>query len=105
VGEAEKRIFPYPIITLARAWKTLRDQTGIKDVRIHDLRVAFGSYGASAGVPLKTLASMMGHSTLRMLEKHYVGVSESDSVLASNTIQKSFETTLIAGDKSHEKQN
>jgi len=98
VGSTAKNVFPYSLITLNRAWKSLRDQTGIDDIRIHDLRVTFASYGASAGIPPKTLATLMGHSSLKMIEKHYVGVSEADTILATSSIQKLFLTTKIEED-------
>lgn len=91
----EDRIFPYSVTSLDRAWRDLKDISKIKNIRIHDLRVTCASYSANAGIPIKTLALIMGHSTTRMLEKHYIGVSESDIMRASKVIEKSFETVVI----------
>ncbi len=83
----------YPVITLSRAWDGLRDKTGIKDIRIHDLRATCATYAASAGVPPKTLAALMGWSSLKMLEKYYVGVVESDTVQATVKIENAYQTS------------
>lgn len=43
------------------AWKRILARSGIKNLRIHDLRRTFGSWQAAAGVPLHTIGKSMGH--------------------------------------------
>jgi len=87
---ARENIFPYSVSTIDRAWIALKHISRIDDIRIQDLRVTCASYSANAGVPIKTLAAIMGHSTTRMLEKHYVGLSESEIMRASKVIEDSL---------------
>lgn len=45
-------------------------QAGIPDFRWHDLRHTFASRLAMAGVPLRTLAELLGHKTLAMVMRY-----------------------------------
>ena len=47
---------------LSRIWGKIRQEIGIPDVRIHDLRHTFGSVGASAGLGLPIVGALLGHS-------------------------------------------
>jgi len=46
------------------------DLAGIPDFRWHDLRHTFASRLAMAGVPLRTLAELLGHKTLAMVMRY-----------------------------------
>lgn len=94
VKSSEDRLFDYSVSALNSSWSKLKRLSGISDVRIQDLRVTCASYAANEGIPIKTLASIMGHSTTRMLEKHYVGVADSEIMRASSIIDKSFNKIL-----------
>jgi integrase len=48
-------------VGLHRVWDRVRKQAGIEDVRIHDLRHSFASFGASAGMGLPLLGALLGH--------------------------------------------
>ncbi len=50
------------LVNLKDPWYRLRKQAGIDDVRIHDLRHTFASFGAGAGLSLPLLGKMLGHS-------------------------------------------
>jgi len=43
------------------AWKRILARSGLKNLRIHDLRRTFGSWQAAAGVSLHTIGKSMGH--------------------------------------------
>ena len=50
-----------PISRSMQLWNTLRKRAGIKDVRLHDLRHNVASHAVLNGVPLSTVARLLGH--------------------------------------------
>lgn len=58
-------------------------RAGVREIRFHDLRHAFGTRCAAAGVPLRTLQARMGHADIKttMVYTHYAtGANEADLV-------------------------
>lgn len=53
----------------ARVMQVFKD-CGIRDAKFHSLRYSFVTQAASAGVPLAVIASIVGHSAVKMTE-HY----------------------------------
>ena len=47
-------------------WHLVRKRIGIKDVRLHDLRHNFASWAVMQGVPLPTVARLLGHRQVSM---------------------------------------
>lgn len=47
---------------LNRPWAWLKKETGLQDLRVHDLRHSFASVLISGGVPLETIGKLLGHS-------------------------------------------
>lgn len=47
---------------LNRPWAWLRAETGLHDLRVHDLRHSFASVLISGGVALETIGKLLGHS-------------------------------------------
>ncbi|MCB1033558.1 MAG: site-specific integrase [Acidobacteria bacterium] len=43
-------------------WRRIRKAAGIEDVRLHDLRHTYASFGAAAGLSLPVIGSLLGHS-------------------------------------------
>jgi integrase len=60
---------------LERAWRTLRDATGLHDVRIHDLRHSAASDAIMAGVPLALVGAMLGHKN-EQTTRRYAHISD-----------------------------
>ncbi|MCY4609784.1 MAG: tyrosine-type recombinase/integrase [bacterium] len=50
-----------PVSRSMKLWFTLRRRAGIEDVRLHDLRHNFASQAVLNGVPLPTVARLLGH--------------------------------------------
>ena len=50
------------LVNLEKPWLRLRDQAGLADVRLHDLRHSFASAGAVNGLSLQTLGALLGHT-------------------------------------------
>lgn len=53
-----------------RSFASALKAAGIADFRFHDLRHTCASWLVSAGVPLPEVASLLGHSTVRMAERY-----------------------------------
>jgi len=63
-------VFPSPrrqghLICPKSAWKRLRERSGLKDLRIHDLRRTLGSYMAIQGTSPTIIAKALGHRSLQ----------------------------------------
>jgi integrase len=60
-----KFIFPTskgtPLPDLNRPWRWMCDHTGLKGLRIHDLRHSFASVLVSSGETLETIGKLLGH--------------------------------------------
>ena len=58
-------------------WYRARREAGIEDVRLHDLRHTVASQAVAQGVPLPTVARMLGHTQLTMTLRYaHVGDRE-----------------------------
>ena len=58
-------------------WRRARREAGIEDVRLHDLRHTVASQAVARGVPLPTVARMLGHSQPTMTLRYaHVGDRE-----------------------------
>ncbi len=51
-----------PFVTIKRAWHTAREQAGLRDLRIHDLRHSAASFMTNGGVDLFTIGRILGHA-------------------------------------------
>ncbi|WBQ11229.1 site-specific integrase [Hyphomonadaceae bacterium ML37] len=48
---------------LMKIWLDIRRTAGLHDVRLHDLRHSFASFGASSGLGLPIIGKILGHAT------------------------------------------
>ena len=55
-----------PISASSSLWLTLRKRACLDDVRLHDLRHTFASHAVMQGVPLPTVARLLGHRQVSM---------------------------------------
>lgn len=53
------------IVNPTKPLSRICNRAGINDLRLHDVRRSAGSFLAAAGVPLLTIAQLLGHSDLR----------------------------------------
>lgn len=63
---------------LERFWEKLRDEAGLQDVRLHDLRHTYASLALQAGETVLTISRLLGHSKPETTLK-YIHLAE-DSV-------------------------
>ena len=57
-------------IDFRKPWEKALLKAGIEDFRWHDLRHSCASYLAMNGVPLRTIAEILGHKTLQMVHRY-----------------------------------
>lgn len=59
-----------PLQEVRRTWKSVCENAGISEVRIHDLRHTFASLVASAGQSLLIVGELLGHSTAQTTKRY-----------------------------------
>lgn len=66
-------------------WHLVRRRAGIEDVRLHDLRHTLASHAVMQGVPLPTVAKLLGHRQISMTLR-YAHVADRDVEAAAERI-------------------
>ena len=61
-GENAGREGEKPRADLKRPWAAVRRHAGLEDVRVHDLRHNFASFGAGGGMGLPIIGKLLGHA-------------------------------------------
>lgn len=56
--------------SLKSQWRRIRREAGLEDVRIHDLRHTYASFGVNLGLPLPMIGKVLGHSNTAMTERY-----------------------------------
>jgi integrase len=51
-----------PLVNLRKPWYRIRQRAGLDDVRLHDLRHSFASFGVAGGQSLPIIGALLGHS-------------------------------------------
>jgi integrase len=49
------------LVNLEKPWRRIRKAAGLPDVRIHDLRHTYASYGMASGLGLPIIGALLGH--------------------------------------------
>ena len=75
----------------------MRKEAGLDDVRLHDLRHTVASQAVARGVPLPTVARMLGHADPRMTLR-YAHVGDRDLQAAAERIGKAIEAAMETGE-------
>jgi len=58
------------LVNLNDFWLDVREKAEIEDVRLHDLRHCFGSFGAQAGLSVPLVAGLLGHKEWRTSQRY-----------------------------------
>ena len=53
-----------------KVWRKIREQARLEDVRLHDLRHTFASFGASSGFGLPVIGAILGHSQASTTQRY-----------------------------------
>jgi len=79
-----------------RLWYRARKQARIEDARLHDLRHTFASQAVARGVPLSTVAKLLGHADAGMTFR-YAHVGDSEVEAAAERVGKLIEAAMANG--------
>ena len=85
----ERGAMPNPDV-LTRQWRTFSALIGLGDVRFHDLRHTYVSRLLAAGVDLKTVQYLAGHSSAAMTADVYAVMQQESVARAAETIDDVF---------------
>jgi integrase len=72
-----------PMVSIKKAWTTLRRDANIRDKRFHDLRHTFASRLLNNGTPMLVVARLLGHSTEKTTEIY----GHSDPALGAEAVE------------------
>jgi integrase len=59
-----------PVVDIKHVWNSVRRETGLADVRLHDLRHQFASVVASNGGSLPLIGALLGHSQASTTQRY-----------------------------------
>jgi integrase/predicted DNA-binding transcriptional regulator AlpA len=57
-------------VEIQATWDAIREAAGLADVRLHDLRHSFASFGAAAGDSLMVIGALLGHRNAKSTERY-----------------------------------
>ncbi len=80
-------------------WYLVRKRAGLEDVRLHDLRHNYASHAVLQGVPLPTVARLLGHRQVSMTLR-YAHVADREIEAAAERIGARI-TTICGVDERH----
>ena len=89
---------PFSYTGVTRVWKAVRKRADLEDVRLHDLRHAFASVGASAGESLAILGKLLGHRHATTTQR-YAHLSDNPLEAAADRVSGHVATALGVGAK------
>jgi integrase len=92
------------LVGLSKMWRKWRSEAGIKDVRVHDLRHTYGSFGASGGTPLFVISGVLGHKSTATTER-YAHLQPNPAKTAADSISSTIGTALTGSDQNEESFN
>jgi len=72
------------LVDLNRPWFWVRERAGIEDVRLHDLRHTYASFGIGAGLSLPLVGRLLGHTKSATTDRY--------AHLADDPVRKAAET-------------
>lgn len=72
--------------SLHHTWLAVCKKARVKNLHIHDFRSLAASEGEAQGIPLKTMAHLLGHSDTRTVVQHYTNVRRGGATEAAKKI-------------------
>jgi len=84
-GDTAGQVGEKPRADLKKPWTLVRKAAGLEDVRIHDLRHNFASFGAGGGMGLPIIGKLLGHTQAATTQR-YAHLDNDPLRRASNAI-------------------
>ena len=84
------------LVNLSKPWRAIRAAAGLPTLRIHDLRHAFASIGAGAGMGLPIIGRLLGH-TQAATTARYAHVQSDPAKAAAAAIAGQIEAAMRGG--------
>lgn len=81
------RVTGNPYTNIHKAWGKIREQAGMRTIRIHDLRHMYASFLVNSGRTLYEVQQILGHSTSKVTERY--------SHLSSATLQAAANSASV----------
>lgn len=91
-----------PRSDLKRPWAMVRRHAGLDDLRIHDLRHNFASFGAGGGMGLPIIGKLLGHTQAATTQR-YAHLDADPLRRASNAIGSTIAAAMGEGRKGRKK--
>jgi len=82
--------------SLNKEWSRIRIAAGISDVRLHDLRHTYASFGAAGGVGLPLIGGILGHRQASTTQR-YAHLADTPLRAAANVIAGEIAASLFRG--------
>ena len=93
-GETAGQPKEKPRADLKKPWALVSRRAGLMDVRLHDLRHNFGSFGAGGGLGLPTIGKLLGHTNPQTTQR-YAHLDADPLRRASNAIASAIAASMI----------
>ena len=81
------RVTGQPYTNIHKAWGKIRNEAGLPNLRIHDLRHQYASFLVNSGRTLYEVQQILGHSTSKVTERY--------SHLSSATLQAAANSASV----------
>ncbi len=82
---------------LQKVWARIREQAGLSDVRLHDLRHSFASVGAASGDSLLIIGKLLGHKTASSTSR-YAHLADDPLKAAADRISQQIDAAMKGND-------
>ncbi|MBI1328230.1 MAG: tyrosine-type recombinase/integrase [Alphaproteobacteria bacterium] len=82
-----------PLAYPRKTWDAVRENAGLQDFRMHDLRHSYASTGIEAGLSLSEIGKLLGHTQMHTTQR-YAHMADIQAKRASDTIGKRFSAGL-----------
>ncbi len=81
------------LVNIKSSWAVIREDAGIKDVRIHDLRHSFASLGVRSGMSLPLVGKLLGHKSVQTTAR-YAHLADDPLLVAVGSIGADIEAAF-----------
>ncbi len=85
-----------PYVTITRVWHRIREEAGLSNFRIHDVRHSYASFLANSGRTLDEIQQILGHAEDSRVTQRYAHLSASTLKAAANSASDKITAAMDA---------